>query len=126
MKKLFATLILLLPLFLSQLKAEVINNIEINGNKRISAETIKVYGQIKPLNSDFSNADINNIIRNLYETNFFEDIDISIKNKTLIINLVEYPLINQIIIIGEPNSRVKKQIKDVISLKEKILLFLII
>ena len=119
MKKLFATLILLLPLFLSQLKAEVINNIEINGNKRISAETIKVYGQIKPLNSDFSNADINKIIKNLYETNFFENINIEIKNSTLVINLKEYPLINQIIIIGEENTRIQNRIKEVISLKEK-------
>ena len=33
--------------------------------------------------------------------------------------MVEYPLVNQIIITGEPNSGIKKQIKDVISLKEK-------
>ena len=99
--------------------AEVVNKIEIKGNKRVSSETIKVYGQIKPLNSDFSASDINNILTNLYETNFFENIDIEIKNNVLKINLVEYPLINQIIIIGELNSNIQKQIKDVISLKEK-------
>ena len=114
----FIYIILFLTLFNNSF-AEIVNKIEINGNKRVSSETIKVYGQIKPLNSNYTDSDINKILKNLYETNFFEDIDISIKNKTLIINLVEYPLINQIIIIGEPNSRVKKQIKDVISLKEK-------
>ena len=35
------------------------------------------------------------------------------------INVEEYPLINQIVIVGEQNSNIKKQIKDVISLKEK-------
>ena len=114
----FIYIIFFLTLFNNSF-AEIVNEIKINGNKRVSTETIQVYGQIKPLNSDFTKSDINKILKNLYETNFFEDIDISIKNKTLIINLVEYPLINQIIIIGEPNSRVKKQIKDVISLKEK-------
>jgi len=114
----FIYIIFFLSLFNNSF-AEIVNKIEINGNKRVSPETIKVYGQIKPLNSDFTDSDINKILINLYETNFFEDIDIAIKDKTLIINLVEYPLVNQIIIIGEANSRVKKQIKDVISLKEK-------
>ena len=99
--------------------AETVNKIEINGNKRVSDETIKVYGQIKPLNSNFTDSDINNIIVNLYKTNFFKDINIAIKNKTLVINLVEYPLINQIIIIGEASSGIKKRIKEIISLKEK-------
>tara|TARA_B100001057_G_scaffold495330_1_gene594118 strand:+ start:1225 stop:3462 length:2238 start_codon:yes stop_codon:yes gene_type:complete len=105
--------------FINSVIAEVINKIEIKGNKRISSETIKVYGKIKPVNSDFSDGDINSILTNLYETNFFENIDIKIVNNILKINLVEYPLINQIIIIGEQNSNIKKQIKDVISLKEK-------
>ena len=99
--------------------AETVNKIEINGNKRVSDETIKVYGQIKPLNSNFTDSDINNIIVNLYKTNFFKDINIAIKNKTLVINIVEYPLVNQIIIIGEANSGIKKRIKEIISLKEK-------
>ena len=99
--------------------AETVNKIEINGNKRVSDETIKVYGQIKPLNSNFTDSDINNIIVNLYKTNFFKDINIAIKNRTLVINLVEYPLINQIIIIGEASSGIKKRIKEIISLKEK-------
>ena len=40
--------------FINNVFAEVVNKIEIKGNKRISTETIKVYGKIKPLNSDFS------------------------------------------------------------------------
>ena len=116
LKFIFVTVFLL---FSNNLFAEIVNKIEINGNKRISPETIKVYGQIKSLNSNFTDGDINNILTNLYETNFFKDISIEIKDNTLIITLVEYPLINQIIIIGEANSGIKKQIKDTISLKEK-------
>ena len=115
--KIFITAILLT--FISNVYAEIVTKIEINGNKRISSETIKVYGQIKPTNSNFTDGDINNILTNLYETNFFKDIDIIIENNTLKINVEEYPLINQIVIVGEQNSNIKKQIKDVISLKEK-------
>ena len=106
-------------LFSSLLKAEIVQELEINGNKRVSEETIKVYGEIKSLNSDFSQFDLDNILNNLYSTNFFEDITIKILNKKLVIDLVEYPLINEIILIGEDNTGIKKKIRDIISLKEK-------
>jgi len=99
--------------------AEIVNEIQISGNKRVSDETVKVYGEIKPEGSDFSNSDINNILKNLYSTNFFEDVNIEIRNKKLIINLIEYPVINEIVLIGEQNTRVKNQIKKIISSKEK-------
>ena len=99
--------------------AEIVNEIQISGNKRVSDETVKVYGEIKPKGSDFSNSDINNILKNLYSTNFFEDVNIEIRNKKLIIILIEYPVINEIVLIGEQNTRVKNQIKKIISSKEK-------
>ncbi len=119
MKHLKILLILSTIIFFKNTHAEIISQIEINGNKRISSETIKVYGQIKPLNTDFNKSDVNNILRNLYETDFFKNINVEIKNNKLIINLEEYPLLNQIIILGEKNSGIKDRIKEVISLKEK-------
>ena len=118
MKKLIS--IILSVLFIAGSSfAEIVNEIQINGNKRVSDETVKVYGEIKPKGSDFSNSDINNILKNLYSTNFFEDVNIEIRNKKLIINLIEYPVINEIVLIGEQNTRVKNQIKKIISSKEK-------
>ena len=61
---------LFLILFLSYfyhgfLQAEIIKKIEISGNKRVSDETIKVYGDIK-LKSDYSSNDIDEILEKLY------------------------------------------------------------
>ena len=118
MKKLLS--IILSVLFIAGSSfAEIVNEIQISGNKRVSDETVKVYGEIKPEGSDFSNSDINNILKNLYSTNFFEDVNIEIRNKKLIINLIEYPVINEIVLIGEQNTRIKNQIKKIISSKEK-------
>ena len=118
MKKLLS--IILSVLFIAGSSfAEIVNEIQISGNKRVSDETVKVYGEIKPEGSDFSNSDINIILKNLYSTNFFEDVNIEIRNKKLIINLIEYPVINEIVLIGEQNTRVKNQIKKIISSKEK-------
>ena len=74
------------------LKAEVIDKLVINGNKRVSSETIKVYGEIE-INKNISEIEINKILNNLYSTNFFEDVKIKINQNTLFINVNEYPVI---------------------------------
>ena len=96
----------------------VINQLKINGNSRVSDETIKVYGEIK-LNENVSEKKLNQILNNLYSTNFFEDVSIKINNGVLNINLKEYPTVNQLIITGEPSTGIKKEIIEQISLKEK-------
>ena len=100
------------------LKAEVLDKIIINGNKRISDETIILYGKIK-IKEDINEQKINEIISNLNSTNFFEDIDIELRNKILILNLKEYPIINQILIVGEPSKKLSEEIKKNLTLKEK-------
>ena len=54
----------------ANLQAEIVNKVEIYGNERIAKETILVYGEIKK-NKDYSQEDINNLIKTLYQTNFF-------------------------------------------------------
>ena len=103
---------------LSKSSAEIVNNIKISGNERISSETIKIYGDLK-LNKDYSETEINKILKSLYKTEFFEDVKVDIKNNTLNVVLKEYPFINQLIIVGEKSNNYKDQIKKIINLKEK-------
>ncbi len=112
-------LLLILSFFsFSLLNAEMINKIEINGNSRISKETIKIYGNITS-GKNYTESDLNKILKNLYATDFFDDIKIDIKDNTLSITLKEYPFINQLVIIGEKSNKYVKQIKKIIKLKEK-------
>ncbi len=111
-------LILILITFSLNLRSEVVNKIEINGNKRVSDETIILYGKIN-IKQDLNEKEINDIINNLNSTNFFEDINLEIKNNILILNLKEYPIINQIIIRGEPSTKISNEIKKNLQLKEK-------
>ena len=110
------TYTLLLHFFFSS-KAEIVENIKISGNERISEETIKVYGDFK-LKQDLNEQDLNNILKNLFSTNFFEDIKINLKNNILFVEVKEYPVINQIIIFGETSKRIRDQLKEIISIKE--------
>ena len=114
----FSILALLVFLFCTTLKAEMVNDLKINGNSRISDETIKIYGEIE-LGKDLSENDLDKILKNLFNTNFFEDVKIKLDKNILIINLVEYPVINQLIIVGEKSKKYKNQIKKIIQLKEK-------
>ena len=54
--------------------AEIISNIDVNGNKRLSNESIIVFTKVE-LNNDYSTNELNIIIKDLYETNFFKKID---------------------------------------------------
>ena len=54
---------------ISNANSEIVEKIQINGNNRISEETIKVYGDIE-INKNYSEIDLNKIINNLYSTEF--------------------------------------------------------
>lgn len=98
--------------------AEIIKKIEINGNRRVSSETIKIYGDID-LKKNYLDEDLNTVLNNLYSTNFFEDVKINISAGILKISVIEYPVINQLIILGEESTKYQEQIKKLIKLKSK-------
>ncbi len=105
-------------LFFSSLKAEIVKDVNITGNLRVSEETIKIYGKIEK-GKDYNDKDLNKILKDLYSTNFFEDVTVEMKNSTLNISVKEYPVINQLIIIGEKKKAFKDQITKLLKLKEK-------
>ena len=63
----------LIIFFSNNLHAEVVKEITINGNVRVSSETVKVYGDID-INKDYTKNDLDEILKKLYATNFFENI----------------------------------------------------
>ena len=117
--KIFLVLFLSIQLFGFTLKAEVVDKIDIQGNSRISDETVKVYGNIPEAGENFTKQKLDKILKDLYSTNFFKEINLEISKNTLIIQLTEHPIINELIIFGEPRKRFQEEIKKVMKLKEK-------
>jgi len=101
--------------FLS-LSAEIVKKIDVVGNDRISAETIKVYGEIT-LGKDYSAFDIDTVLKNLYGTNFFNEIKISLKQGILNIQVEEYSIINFIDLEGEKSTKIKKRVLEELKLQ---------
>ena len=105
-------------LYFPVVNAEVVENIIIEGNKRISDETIKIYGEVE-LNKNFNESDLNKVLSNLNSTNFFQNIEINLNNNTLKIVVEEYPFVSQLIILGEPKKAYVEEIKKLIQIKSK-------
>jgi len=68
----FITLFTIYSFFSS---AEIINNIVVNNNKRITKETIITLSNIK-VGTNYDKADLNQFLKNLYDTNFFSNMKI--------------------------------------------------
>ena len=90
----------------------------INGNERISDETILVYSNLSEKN-ELDEDSINNILKNIYDTGFFKDVAIEIKNKILLINVTENPIIQSVLIEGIKSSKILDEITDDLSLKDR-------
>ena len=117
MNKIFITSILLVFLFTNSF-AEVIKSFNVKGNNRISLETIKIYGGIET-NKNYSEADLNKVLNKLYSTDFFEDVKISIVGSELVVEVKEFPFVDQLVIVGEKSKKYKDRIKKIIETKSK-------
>ena len=90
---LFVIIIFLYFGFTSNLKS--FEEIIINGNDRISNQTIIMFSGLEKIEKR-ENININRILKNLYETNFFENVSVFLDGKKLKINVVEFPIIEKI------------------------------
>ena len=102
----------------SNVFSEIIKNIEINGNERISKDTIKLFSKIN-IGDDINNNDVNRILKDLYSTNFFENINITFLDNVLNISIVEHPIIQKVIYEGIKSKKILDKIKKNKLIREK-------
>ena len=94
-----------------------INEIEVNGIQRIDSETVVAYAKIE-LGEIYTDEIGNEVLKKLFETDLFSNIEISFIKNVLIINVVENPTINLVQFKG--NSKIKDDDLFIeISLKER-------
>ena len=105
-------------LFVTSSFSEIVNKIVTVGNDRISSNTIIMFTNIS-INDDLDSDKINEILKNLYETNFFNDVSVSFTNNILSISVKENPLIENINFKGIEADKIKDEIKKNLNLKER-------
>ena len=77
MKILFKSLLVFL-IFTISASSEIINDIKVQGNQRVSSETIKIFTEIKD-NENLNTNQLNEVLKKLYSTNFFSNVEIEVK-----------------------------------------------
>ena len=114
----FRLIILIYFLFSSYAFSDTLNKIEIVGNDRISNETIKLFISVN-INDEINENELNRILKDLYETNFFEDVRVKFDEQTLYINVKENPIIESIVYKGIKSNRILDIIKNETSIKSR-------
>ena len=90
----------------------------VNGNERISNETILVFSEIQDSKVLDENS-INEILKKLYKSGFFKDITVKIENNNLIIDVLENPIIQTVFIEGIKRKKTEESLYEVLSLKNR-------
>jgi len=90
----------------------------INGNERISNETILVFSEIVEKQFLDENS-INNILKRLYNSGYFKDVSIKIENNNLTIDVVENPIIQTVFINGIKRKKTEESLYEILSLKNR-------
>jgi len=77
----------------------VIQRIDVRGAQRVGVDAVRSNITIRPGQS-FSNVDIDESVKRLYATGFFSDVRISVSGGTLVVNVSENQLVNQVVFNG--------------------------
>jgi outer membrane protein insertion porin family len=93
-------------------------NIIINGNERISNETILVFSEIQDSKALDENS-INEILKKLYKSGFFKDVTVKIESNNLIIEVLENPIIQTVFIEGIKRKKTEESLYEILSLKNR-------
>ena len=112
---LILTFLILVPKFSY---SEIIKKIEISGNERISSETIKMFTK-KNIGENIDDKDLNEILKRIYDSTFFDDVKVSIKENTLKIEVLENPLVENVEIKGPKSKKIVEELKKNLQVKAR-------
>ena len=82
----FKFVFIILMLLSSTAISKTINKIEIIGNDRITDETIKLFISVSK-DDEINDIKLNNVLNDLYETNFFNNVSVTLNNSIILINV---------------------------------------
>ena len=114
-KKFFIYILLLISLC-NISSAIIIKDIKVYGNERITLEAIKIFSPIS-INDDADEESLNDLLKELYKTNYFKNINAKIEKNILSIYVEEHPIIQNINYKTLKSDKLIEEINSVISLK---------
>ncbi len=116
--KLLLSILLALFLSINISLSEIIKSIEIKGNKRIPYETILMFSGISQ-GQNINDIDLNETLKNIYDSNFFENVSVNYVNNSIFIEVDELPIIENITYKGVKAQKIKEKIFKDLQLKPR-------
>ena len=105
-------------LFISAAVSQIIKEINIVGNKRISSETIIMFSGLN-LGDENNSKNLNKALKDLYYTDYFKNVFITGENGVIIITVDENPIIQSVKINGIDKDRINEKLREVTNKIEK-------
>ena len=118
MNKILIKTFIITFIFLNNCIAEIIKDIKISGNERITSETIKIFTTVN-INDDINENKVNYILKELYGTGFFKNVNVVFENNILKIDVVENPIIQEIKYEGIKAQKIRNAILKDLKLKSR-------
>ena len=98
--------------------SQVVNKIVIEGNERLSTETISIFSKVS-INDNIDTSKLNEVLKDIYSTGFFQDVKIEFNNNILKIKVIENPIIQNIIYEGVKSKTILEDVTKNLKLKER-------
>lgn len=97
--------------------AAPITGISITGNERVESETVRTYLPFKE-GDDFDVSQTSYLVRSLYATGLFANVEIGQTDGTVTVKVTENPLVNKVVFEGNDEID-SKRLEEIVSLKPR-------
>ena len=116
-KKIFFLLIIFFSIS-SMSFSEIVKDIKVKGNERVSDKSIEMFSNIN-IGDDVDQDQLNQILKNVYDSNFFKDVKVSLKDNILTIFVEESSLVENVTIKGPKSKTFLSDLKKNLQVKSR-------
>ncbi|TPG21514.1 outer membrane protein assembly factor BamA [Sphingomonas koreensis] len=101
------------PLAIAPAPTRIVKSLRVDGSQRIEPATVLSYTKLR-VGQDYTNASLDQAIRDLYASGFFADVSIDgVETGDIIIKIKENPVINRVILDGNKHIKSDKITKEI-------------
>jgi outer membrane protein insertion porin family len=98
--------------------SEIVKDIKVKGNERVSDKSIEMFSNIN-IGDDVDQDQLNQILKNVYDSNFFKDVKVSLKDNILTIFVEESSLVENVTIKGPKSKTLISDLKKNLRVKSR-------
>ena len=98
--------------------SEIVKDIKVKGNKRVSDKSIEMFSNVN-IGDNVDQDELNQILKNVYDSNFFKDVRVNLKDSILTIFVEESSLVENVIIKGPKSKTLIDDLKKNLKVKSR-------